>query len=70
MSEMNERKLCMEKTKDGLCGQPAVAIKMYWPNNPAWPVCAEHKAKAEQIANARGFYLEFTALADTEDTEK
>ncbi len=69
MSEMNERKLCTQKTKDGLCGQPAVAM-MYWPNNPALPVCAEHKAKAEQIANAMGFYLEFTALADTEGTEK
>lgn len=69
MSEMNERKLCTQKTDNGTCGQPAVAM-MYWPNNPALPVCAEHKTKAEQIANAMGFFLEFATLAGTEDTEK
>jgi hypothetical protein len=52
---------CTQKTKDGLCGKPAVAM-MFWPGSDPLSVCEEHQKKGKITAGAMGFALHFEEI--------
>ena len=52
---------CTQKTKDGVCGKPAVAM-MFWPGSNPLPVCEQHQQKGKVTAEALGFVLRFEEI--------
>jgi|GEM_PF-6983308 hypothetical protein len=59
---------CTQKTDQGLCGRPAVAL-MLWPGSDPLPVCADHQNKGKVLAGSMGFVLQFDALPAKNETQ-
>ncbi len=52
---------CTQKTKDGVCGKPAVAM-VHWPGSDHLPLCEDHTHVAKVVAGALGFAVHFEEI--------
>jgi hypothetical protein len=52
---------CTQKTKDGVCGKPAVAV-LHWPGSDPLYVCEGHRDWAKATARALGFVPHFEEI--------